>query len=172
MSCSGSSDHLPWKQQDWWRRSAGAPLSCWRWKFWHFISLKICRTSWRRRGWQIGDRTCRLTACSGWHGDCVTHHLHCDDLFSFSAAVLQSDMAAERVVKTEDAEKLAKVMHGSAWVIVLATAERLYSSNVFSVSGIWSALYGDQREDGSQCGPGFSRYSKVSLKAPVINIYE
>lgn len=40
----------------------------------------------------------------------MTLHLHCDDLFSLSA-VLQSDMAAERVVKTEDGEKLAKVMY-------------------------------------------------------------
>ncbi len=46
----------------------------------------------------------------------MTFHLRSDDLFSFPSAILQSDMAAERVVKTEDGEKLAKVKYeGAMW---------------------------------------------------------
>ena len=47
----------------------------------------------------------------------MTFHLCYDDLFALlPTAVSQSDMAAERVVKTEDGEKLAKVKYdGSVW---------------------------------------------------------
>lgn len=43
-------------------------------------------------------------------GGSLTLHLGYDDLLFSPAAILQADMAAERVVKTEDGEKLAKVM--------------------------------------------------------------
>lgn len=76
-------------------------------------------------------------------------------------------MAAERVVKTEDGEKLAKVTcHSQRHTLLF-----LSSSNVFSFSGIRRTIYGDQCQDRSQCGAGLSRYSKVSLKAALINIF-
>lgn len=80
-------------------------------------------------------------------------------------------MAAERVVKTEDGEKLAKVMRDIFKWLCSPQQRSLYSSNVFSISGIWSTIHGDQCQDRSQCGPGFSSYRKVSFKPPVINTY-
>lgn len=80
----------------------------------------------------------------------------------------QSDMAAERVVRKEDGEKLAKVK-----------APRLQSCRrrcqpspnecSSSSSGVRHPIHGDQREDGSQRGTSLPRHCKVSARVRDVN---
>lgn len=81
------------------------------------------------------------------------------------AAVSQSDMAAERVVRKEDGEKLAKVkVRRLQSCCRRCRRRRLSSHRVFLLSGVRRPVHGDQREDRSQRGAGLPRHRKVSTK--------
>lgn len=82
-------------------------------------------------------------------------------------------MAAERVVKTEDGEKLAKVMYaGATRPSSQRRAHPPAFSDGFSIAGIRRSFHGDQRKDGGQRGAGLPRHSQVSLEAaPVVILH-
>lgn len=71
-------------------------------------------------------------------------------------------MAAERVVRKEDGEKLAKVK--APRLQSCRRRCRQPSSNVSSSSGVRRPVHGDQRQDGSQRGASLPRHRKVSAR--------